>query len=666
MQIAKWGGALKTRKAFTLVELLAVIVILAIIALISTPIILGIIDKARRGAFEDSAYGIFDAGRQYYIEQMVKPEGVGNQTIVFPKAEGLKFSGERPDGGFLEVNSDGYMYLYMYNEEYCAKGESTSNVEVYRKDSADCEMKIVADELLKDEKHIKKNVKVNGNIVDKVIGTRAEKNNMKNYVWYAGQLWQVLEIDEETKQMKMVTAQSMTSIAYGSSNDWNSSWAKKWLNERFLSSIEGGSLESGTFCHDTVNVTGNVITSDASATSSGNQILEVNGHTQIETCQNLTSEKVGLITFEDYAYALYGDQAEYKGGSFLNEDEFTWTMTPYTADGRNDQMWIEWYSNGYLSIKKNSSDWSKTNTYGHGIRPVVYVSSSVLAKSGNGTKKDPYVLVNEKVASSGSKIENVKVGDYVYLEESKNPNTFTSETIASGVSYSASKDNVRYRVVKKNADGSVKVERADVLRNLPNTVAISSKMYVPFYYHSGDCYYDGANDKWYTSGCTNHNIFSTEGSGNYEYQKSMNLGYFLNNGQNGFYTWYSDNTKKMIQKTNWNLVTGGYGKDYSNLDNNPSGSYPSRTNDGIVEAYVGLPSWGEMYSGNDLNTNYWLMNRWQGSSSYVSFVDAGGHATGNHTPNPWLAVRPVVTLKSNVLLSEGKGTMTEPYTLMIK
>ena len=220
---SKIVGALKTRKAFTLVELLAVIVILAIIALISTPIILGIIDKARRGAFEDSAYGIFDAGRQYYIKQMVKPEGVGNQTIVFPKAEGLKFSGERPDGGFLEVNSDGYMYLYMYNEEYCAKGESTSNVEVYRKDSADCEMKIVADELLKDEKHIKKNVKVNGNIVDKVIGTRAEKNNMKNYVWYAGQLWQVLEIDEETKQMKMVTAQSMTSIAYGNTNDWNSS-----------------------------------------------------------------------------------------------------------------------------------------------------------------------------------------------------------------------------------------------------------------------------------------------------------------------------------------------------------------------------------------------------------------------------------------------------------
>ena len=40
------------KKGFTLVELLAVIVILAIIALISTPIILGVIEKTRIGAAE--------------------------------------------------------------------------------------------------------------------------------------------------------------------------------------------------------------------------------------------------------------------------------------------------------------------------------------------------------------------------------------------------------------------------------------------------------------------------------------------------------------------------------------------------------------------------------------------------------------------------------------
>ena len=49
------------KKGFTLVELLAVIVILAVIALIATPTILGVIEKAKKEAAEQSAYGYIDA-----------------------------------------------------------------------------------------------------------------------------------------------------------------------------------------------------------------------------------------------------------------------------------------------------------------------------------------------------------------------------------------------------------------------------------------------------------------------------------------------------------------------------------------------------------------------------------------------------------------------------
>lgn len=49
------------KKGFTLVELLAVIVILAIIALIATPIILNVIDSARKNAAINSAYGYMEA-----------------------------------------------------------------------------------------------------------------------------------------------------------------------------------------------------------------------------------------------------------------------------------------------------------------------------------------------------------------------------------------------------------------------------------------------------------------------------------------------------------------------------------------------------------------------------------------------------------------------------
>ena len=48
-------------KGFTLVELLAVIVILALIALIATPIILNVISDAKKEAAKDSAYGYIEA-----------------------------------------------------------------------------------------------------------------------------------------------------------------------------------------------------------------------------------------------------------------------------------------------------------------------------------------------------------------------------------------------------------------------------------------------------------------------------------------------------------------------------------------------------------------------------------------------------------------------------
>ncbi|NLL44639.1 MAG: hypothetical protein GX247_03115, partial [Mollicutes bacterium] len=52
-------------------ELLAVIVILAIIALIATPLILNVIDDAKKGAFKNSAYGIIEAAELSYALDML-------------------------------------------------------------------------------------------------------------------------------------------------------------------------------------------------------------------------------------------------------------------------------------------------------------------------------------------------------------------------------------------------------------------------------------------------------------------------------------------------------------------------------------------------------------------------------------------------------------------
>ena len=337
-------------------------------------------------------------------------------------------------------------------------------------------------------------------------------------------------------------------------------------------------------------------------------------------------------------------------------------MTPYTAGGKSNQMFIEWYTNGYLTYKVNSGDWSITNTYGHGVRPVINIADTAMIASGSGTKKDPYVLAGERMLDIDNNVNNAKVGDYVYLDESKNPYTFTEELVARDLIYSTTKDKVRYRIVSKETDGTTKVERADILRNLPNEIAINNFLYMPYYY-SSTCGY--INSIWQTSGCTNHNMFlPNDGSGEYKYAESKNVGYFLNNASNSFYNWYSDTAKNMIAKSTFHLYTSGQGKDYSALNNNPSADYPARTFDGVASANVGLPSWGEMYTGNDLNYSYWLINRWAGSLSHVATVSSNGDAAGYNSGH-WRAVRPVVKLKSDVKITSGQGTMTEPYTLKI-
>ena len=75
----------KNTKGFTLIELLAVIVILAIIALIATPIVLNLINKARQGAAQDSAYGVRKAAQLFYQSKLVDDINgfTGDVTITF-------------------------------------------------------------------------------------------------------------------------------------------------------------------------------------------------------------------------------------------------------------------------------------------------------------------------------------------------------------------------------------------------------------------------------------------------------------------------------------------------------------------------------------------------------------------------------------------------------
>lgn len=109
----------KNTKGFTLIELLAVIVILAIIALIATPIVLNLLERARKGAAQDSAYSVREEARTYYLSALIEDPDQVNEDITITFAEGVatiepqlkgaeyELDGTKPSKGSIVIGTDG-------------------------------------------------------------------------------------------------------------------------------------------------------------------------------------------------------------------------------------------------------------------------------------------------------------------------------------------------------------------------------------------------------------------------------------------------------------------------------------------------------------------------------------------------------------------------------
>ena len=122
-------GERMKKRGFTLIELLAVIVILAIIALIATPIILNMINNARKSAAKSSTYG--------YIEAIDSNNGFADAEVegytkivdgTYEVSEiSVRMKGKAPEGGEVTItqgkvtNADicmnGYNVTYQSGQE---------------------------------------------------------------------------------------------------------------------------------------------------------------------------------------------------------------------------------------------------------------------------------------------------------------------------------------------------------------------------------------------------------------------------------------------------------------------------------------------------------------------------------------------------------------------
>lgn len=131
------------KKGFTVIELLAVIVVLSVLVFITTPIISGVVNTIRYKAFQGSVDGVIrtiedDVNNiDYDIANYRLFNGVirNNNRVIEHK-------GTLPGEGTILVNTDGDIKLGIKYNNYCAIKDYTDNTITYT-ESASCDIPII-------------------------------------------------------------------------------------------------------------------------------------------------------------------------------------------------------------------------------------------------------------------------------------------------------------------------------------------------------------------------------------------------------------------------------------------------------------------------------------------------------------------------------------------
>lgn len=130
---------MENKKGFTLVELLAVVVILALIALIASPIILNIIENSRKSSFASSVDGAKRAIENFYSTHYADEDF--NKNAKYKYANGLLYyegtlngknnvtlemSGNLGSGnGIGVVDSNGKVSFQIASNGFCGSIDSS-------------------------------------------------------------------------------------------------------------------------------------------------------------------------------------------------------------------------------------------------------------------------------------------------------------------------------------------------------------------------------------------------------------------------------------------------------------------------------------------------------------------------------------------------------------
>jgi len=247
-----------------------------------------------------------------------------------------------------------------------------------------------------------------------------------NYVSFNNELWRIVgsfaNISNGTtssKRIKLVKngyAYTGTAFDSNNSNDYSTSTLKTTLNGTYYNGL---TTEAKNMIEDAVwNTGGFAPTWDAETGSNAANFYAAERSSTVYSGHVTTwTGKVGLMYPSDYLYGTSGSSSVSRATCLstsaysTNSNWYNWTGTlgdsrnggpcaqnDYLFDSSHWQWTITPYSGNSYSVflvgsygRVSYGDANNTNGYG-GVRPAVFLKSSISISGGSGTASDPYTL----------------------------------------------------------------------------------------------------------------------------------------------------------------------------------------------------------------------------------------------------------------------------------
>ena len=436
------------KNAFTLVELLAVIVILAVILVIAVPQVLDVIESSKKGSIESTVKLIANTAEKKYAEMLINGETVTNtlncnEVVELSTNDYSNCTVSFDSTGKASVTVTGIGKFEGYTctngtkeNANCTKGEvsSTNNMISYIENlynTAASENGLVKDDT--DDQNIR---------------YAGSNEVVKNYVSFDGDVWRIIGIVDG--KVKLVKEESIGDYSWDSSaSDMNNGygyniWETKdgktkgdgttkadlniLLNDGFYggaypSECYGGQNNTIKDCPtEYINSTlknmvdenaiwylGGQGYSNPSTDSYGLPTLDsynnergtkvYSGHTNIAKTEWIGP--VGLIYPSDYGYASTDSECRSDLRAGVTYIDGTWNYSNAKCKNNNWLHKSSYYWTTSLYSESSSNVFHVTSSglanngsacIAFGVWPALYLKSNILIESGDGSSSNPYIL----------------------------------------------------------------------------------------------------------------------------------------------------------------------------------------------------------------------------------------------------------------------------------